>query len=324
MPNNLQTMKSLQHCLQISLIVSLYYRWIVTEASSFDTAPWQSTPDSRSRVEESVYLDLPPTVFSPSGRLHSLETVVQAASLQGNLVLAMNCQNGTVIVSTVTLSPYLNYTQFLVWNDDDDEDDNNFCTTVPIFDLSPHLVAATAGNNIHGQVMKSKLHSCCQSLLKQQQEHIQAGQLARFVADQLQVPTQTVGGKSGDGLLQSFCLIVGNGELWRVDPTGQFWKCQAAVIGKSAIRAEEELYKQLQNTTDWSSLSTEEALKLLLNCLETTTTPKTPGQSSLIQPSTKTFWQAVVLENSKSTTPQRRIRRGAFLPKKTKNSIVTQ
>ena len=186
-----------------------------SSSSSFDSAPWQSKPDSRSRrLEESVYTNLPPTVFSPTGRLHSVENAIQAASKQGNLVMAMNCKNGTVIVSTVTMSPYLNCSQqLLIWNNNDDDHENDgdsssssSSSTVPIFDLSPTLVAATAGNPIHRQVFKGKLHACCQSLMQQQQQlveqDIQSGPLARFVADQFQIPTQTVGGKNGDGLLE--------------------------------------------------------------------------------------------------------------------------
>ena len=34
-------------------------------------APWQTSGNSRSIIEESTYADLPPTIFSPTGRCPS-------------------------------------------------------------------------------------------------------------------------------------------------------------------------------------------------------------------------------------------------------------
>jgi 20S proteasome alpha/beta subunit len=38
---------------------------------------------------------------------------------------------------------------------------------------------------------------------------------------------------------------LGDGQLWRIDPTGQFWKCNAIVLGRDADKAEAALYKRL-------------------------------------------------------------------------------
>lgn len=158
-------------------------------SNSVDGAPWQQSTGSRSMMEEFTYADLPPTIFSPTGRLHSIERIVEAAKTsnnpRANLVMAMNCRDGIVMISTVTLSPYLNTTNNTLFLDSDS-----------IFHyLSPSLVVATAGNAVDGQVLQNKLHQSCQSLIQQcGDEHmVTASQLARYVADQLQVPTQTIG-----------------------------------------------------------------------------------------------------------------------------------
>lgn len=155
--------------------------------SSINGAPWQQSTASRSLVEEIAYADLPSTVFSPTGRLHSIDGVIKGAKAnnpRANLVMAMNCRDGIVMVSTVILSPYLNTTNNSLL-------DNNSLFTF----LSPNLVAATAGNAVDGQALRCKLHQSCQSLIQQcgDDQMVTSRKLARHVADQLQVPTQTIG-----------------------------------------------------------------------------------------------------------------------------------
>ena len=45
--------------------------------------------------------------------------------------------------------------------------------------------------------------------------------------------------------IQSSVVVLGSRKIWRIDPTGQFWDCQATVLGQDADRAEEELYRRL-------------------------------------------------------------------------------
>jgi hypothetical protein len=163
-----------------------------------DGAPWQTSNNDnlRSLLEESTYEDLPPTVFSPTGRLHSVERVVKAAKSptnpRSNLLLALHCQEGLVVISTIPTSPHLNTTNntlFLV----------NETSSIPyIFDIHPSLTAATAGNAVDGQVLRTKIQAFCEFAMETQGEDaVQASVLARRVADHLQVATQTVGGRGG-------------------------------------------------------------------------------------------------------------------------------
>lgn len=125
-----------------------------------------------------------------------------------------------------------------------------------------------------------------------------------------------------------------------MDPTGQFWKCHAVVLGRDADRAEEALYQKLveqqrveedDDKKDSSgtpldlgefleTLDSDEAVRLACDCMETivcppTTNNKQPSSS----PRSSVHWKAVILEyNAKdaSSKPRRRTQFGAFLPPK--------
>ena len=71
--------------------------------------------------------------------------------------------------------------------------------------------------------------------------------LVRRIADMAQSSTQNLGGKYGR-MLSSSLLAVGNDNnirdrlsIWRVDPTGQFWKCEASAAGYGTMEVEAEL-----------------------------------------------------------------------------------
>lgn len=96
--------------------------------------------------------------------------------------------------------------------------------------------------------------------------------------------------------LQSYALLVGRDEentcsLWRVDPTGQFWKCNAAAIGRGAHAAEAHL-QELVSARDgkddfFSNLSSRQALSLACTCIE-----------KALPKENKLYWQALVLRTA--------------------------
>ena len=83
---------------------------------------------------------------------------------------------------------------------------------------------------------------------------VQIESLVRRIADMAQSSTQNLGGKYGR-MLSSSLLAVGNDNsnsrhqndnddklcIWRVDPTGQFWKCEASAAGYGTLEVEAEL-----------------------------------------------------------------------------------
>ena len=127
---------------------------------------------------------------------------------------------------------------------------------------------------------------------------------------------------------------MGKGELWRIDPTGQFWNCHAAVVGRQSDRVEEALVTTLleriqetkaqdsQVVTDMGtflqSITCDEALSMICGCLQSVFWPKSINLRGLPEgvkaaiPSIP--WVAVTLQEDSKSIPIRRIRRGAFLP----------
>ena len=177
----------------IALIFLLVCPVSSSSSSSPETSiPWHTT-DSRSGIlEELNYSDRPPTIFSPTGRLHPVERVHAASKRdqpRANLVIAVTCNKGVVILSTLTTSPHLNTTASLFVPSND----------ASIIELSPQIVAVTAGNAVDGQVLKLKVQLLAEKIIETQgdDDNLRASELARRLADMLQVATQTIGGKGG-------------------------------------------------------------------------------------------------------------------------------
>lgn len=92
--------------------------------------------------------------------------------------------------------------------------------------------------------------------------NVQIEALVRRIADMAQSSTQNLGSKYGR-MLSSSLLAMGvqqqshpfddeernNGDIlciWRVDPTGQFWKCDASAVGRGTVEVEAELLSHVR------------------------------------------------------------------------------
>lgn len=201
-------------------------------------APWQSTSVG-STIDRILYQGQPPNVFAPGGRLYFVENMVKAASLledvSSNLVVAISCHEGLVIVYSLRQSPHLFIqpkrdqkemvkdsfheekikNQWPLWISEVHNGDEPTSTESPIIRLSSlssnsdcPLMAICAGNVVDSQLLQLKIQRLGESALwdsihtsqaatHNNQQFTQAGVLARHLADHLQVPTQTTGGKSG-------------------------------------------------------------------------------------------------------------------------------
>lgn len=173
------------------------------ETGSWDGAPWQAGENSQSILEQSAYSERPPTIFSPTGRLHPVERIVEASKQnhpQSNLVVAVKCQDGLLVFSTVPLSPYLNTTNSALLILDEEP-----LSSSPIVDLTPGIVGATAGSAIDCQLMQSKLQAFAEQTLDDEEEADGStiSELSRRIADHRQVATQRMYSKSGSLLAVS-------------------------------------------------------------------------------------------------------------------------
>ena len=77
----------------------------------YDSIPWQTSPSDFQSIDEAArYEDMPPSVFSPTGRLYPVEAAVRASKAttpMSNLLLAMRCRDGLLVISTFPVSPHV-------------------------------------------------------------------------------------------------------------------------------------------------------------------------------------------------------------------------
>lgn len=192
--------------------VGIFCASSVDASSSWKNAPWQTKDNAV--LEEKRYKGLSPTIFSPTGRLHPVEKAMEeVCDPQSNLVVALSCEDGILIFSTIPLSPHLNTTStplsdetnekqsslFLLESADEEFSSNNI---LPIIDLGPGVLGATAGKPSDSQVLRMRLKSMAQQVVDDDLDdkhtlQISVPRLARQMADLLQAPTQKTNGRQG-------------------------------------------------------------------------------------------------------------------------------
>lgn len=220
---------------------------------------------------DSEFSDLSPSIFAPGGRLFSVERTLQAVNLDDpmhNLVIAIQCRDGIVVVTSQVVSPYL-LTTNLTTSAAKTQGDSNETTTSstsfssfpslllpdtgvarpPFCRLSTRLWGITAGNAADAQLLRLQMHGVAESIRMDDNDYddnLLARQVARSLADRRQLATQQA---DEDGLLNATAVVFDahDNELWRVEPTGQFFACQAAIVGRKAHVAEADLLMKLSN-----------------------------------------------------------------------------
>jgi 20S proteasome alpha/beta subunit len=250
--------------------------------SSGSSAPWQDTTRTPGTgwQASSLYADLPPTVFAPGGRLLVVERVADTVSRlepydpSSNLVIALRCRDGVVVVTSLPQSPYLptgstrgvsqnsNSTTNTDAHEPPDQETffeallmdhsrqfiartNLFCRLGPAV-TSPSRSSVwgiTAGNAVDSQILRRQLQNHAENL-RTSLDDARPSILARKLADSRQRITQ----ESGTGrILAAVAIVVSDDECWRVDVTGQFWKCRVAIAGRGAELAEQNLLDRIRS-----------------------------------------------------------------------------
>jgi 20S proteasome alpha/beta subunit len=259
-----------------------FFLLVLLSRASTSKAPWQSANSGGDVRQEALYADLPPTVFAPGGRLYSVETALRDVhnplNPSSNLVVAIKCKEGVVVVTTLPQSPYIynhvrNETDTTSTNatSTTDESDkvsdespqvnsssllwSDYCTT-PFVQLDRHIWGVSAGQAVEGQLLRRHRLLDAAEQARRTSGNVQVGILARNVADAHQAQTQ----KASKGrLVACACLLMDTTTLWRVDPNGQFWKCHAAVVGRAAtVQMEHDLLGRLKNISSENLTTTKE------------------------------------------------------------------
>jgi len=166
-----------------------------------------------------------------------------------------------------------NYTQPLLLSDDDGDGDEQIpkflmLSTTPFCRLTSRLFGVSAGNAVDSQWLRTSMfdasrrarRSSAASAAEDDDSPWSARVAARYLADAFQRSTQDLSAGGNGRLLASSAVLVGcgpspssssenggtAGEIWRVDPTGDFYRCRVAVAGRAAGRAESELLRMLR------------------------------------------------------------------------------
>jgi 20S proteasome alpha/beta subunit len=240
----------------------LYLAVVPDIGHGITSPPWTSGVQQSSQ-DSWKYLDLPATVFAPHGRLHSVESATRACDAEySNTVIAVVCGEGVIVVSSMQTSPYLfdvcsedglQYRPVLKEHSSNSLLDNELSILRPpfsgiVFPGAPCnndelIIGITGGNPVDAQVSRRKLLRVCEFARSLEGgSSLDIGFLARQIADQQQALTQQ-GGKGR--LLATMMLLVSESEIWRIDPNGQFWKCQAAFIGQNSDCVEDLMTSKL-------------------------------------------------------------------------------
>lgn len=207
--------------------------WLIYVNSVMGSAPWQ---DRRSNVlQESLYADLPPNTFAPDGRLLMVEKILpltqSLSDTSASLSITIECESSVVVVTSLPRSPYTNTTTVEPW-------------ARPFGRLADRLLAVTGGNAVDSQIVRTILFEIAASDRAAGIDPT-AASIARQLADRFQLRTM----QSGQGrMLASTVTLTDGRDVWRVDPTGQFYRCRAAVGGRGAVEAEAKLLTKLQET----------------------------------------------------------------------------
>lgn len=121
-------------------------------------------------------------------------------------------------------------------------------------------------------------------------------------------------------------MILGDKQVWRIDPTGQFLNCHAVAIGYGSDKAQVELFQQvIRRSKDdqdcehfFANLGLEEAIEIAGECIEKTIFPQSQDGQGSPTPSLSIPWYGLVMDYSGVTAsnrvPKRKILRGKFAP----------
>lgn len=217
----------LAHSLPLPMIVPL---WSLAAAAAVF---WQPN----SPPADNLDYELPVSSFGSHGRLFSIDATLRAVEhLSTSSVVSLCCSDGVVTVFTTTYSPYICSKDMVV------NFPNNDLVFPPFAKLDPSssdpVHSVVAGTGVDQLLLRELILQICQ---KSFMERTSVGSTARRLADELQLRTQD---PSKGRVLVAAVLLFDSKGLWKADASGQFWKLQAAVIGKHSAAIEQAILEK--------------------------------------------------------------------------------
>ena len=313
----------MSHQLKVIISVQLIF-WFVCRSSC------SSNHQQHQHRVESPFVDVPPNVFAPRGRLYKVEDAVHTITsseedVSSTSCIVLTCSNGSVVaISTLPQSPYLTLHSELLPPDPDFEQeqiiDVSLClrdcitadmhsewddyTVVPPFgriqwpkqaptrimtdrdrinhtavEFSKNSIysgpqsnciafSLTAGNAVESQILRHRIYQTIERIVTEKGLSASSSitsALARMMADQNQQRTQILSNgriMAASAILIEFATKMNHNTnekrsststIYQIDPSGQYWICQAVVSGRYASKIEQELQNRLRERSDRDS-----------------------------------------------------------------------
>mmetsp|Transcript_18800 Transcript_18800/g.34280 ORF Transcript_18800/g.34280 Transcript_18800/m.34280 type:complete len:302 (-) Transcript_18800:203-1108(-) len=169
------------------------------------------------------------TTFSPSGRLYQVEYAAHSARATGFSTVAIRGQHCCVVASQIVKPSFLLESS----------------SAPAVFSVTPEVGCCVSGVPGDGLALVEIVRKCARAFRRRYGHDPSASRLALDLADHAQrctceAPTRPLG---------ATVLLIGGAptpELWRVDPTGQFFQCKGVCVGQGY----EEATKVLQQLLD--------------------------------------------------------------------------
>jgi len=253
-----------------------------------------------------------PTTFAPNGRIYNVEQKAKQASdskdVSSSLVIAISFGNNNILVlSTQSMSPHVYRSSVRdspatttkgattattatkkprksLWTND-----FNYPVVLkmPLTVISSNIILGTGGRaadsiQLHRRICEAalQLHYSNTVIMNDNDEMngFSSGLMARKIADMVQGATQSMTTQ----IFASGAIIMGGNDLldskntqppiWRIDPTGQFFNCHAAAVGRGAGNAEATILEHVakykrQLESERSNLDNDEDIQSLLTTL---------------------------------------------------------
>lgn len=190
---------------------------------------------------------LPVSSFGSHGRLFSIDATLNEVDQHSTgSVVSLCCRDGVVTVYTTSFSPYIHSKDLVVSHQE------NSLALPPFARLDPSptraVLAVVAGTEVDQILLRALILDIAQRSFM---ERNSAGSTARRIADELQLRTQA---QAEGRVLVAATLLFDSKNVWKIDASGQFWKLQAAAIGKHSVEIEkailEKTIKMAPNTKE--------------------------------------------------------------------------
>jgi proteasome alpha subunit len=185
------------------------------------------------------------TMFSPDGRLLQVEYAKKTVK-QGSTAIGMVCKDGVILVTDKRIVDPLIVSE----------------SVEKISKIDDHMGATAAGILSDARVLVERAQLKAQQHQVTYDSPVDVLSVVKDICDVKQVCTQSAGLRPFGVSLLIIGIDSSGASLYETDPTGIFFRYNAAVIGEGETEIEEDLQKNYS-----TSISVEDGLKLSIKAM---------------------------------------------------------